>query len=144
MAATEGTAAFGITVHYATTSGGAAVQTFTDITDVTPVGESVDAIEMTHHTSPNGYTEFIPGIKNAEGFEFKGNLVHGASENRAYLRAVLGLRKFWTITFPNGAKVEIDGFLSEFTPEPMGAKDKQAFSAKVTRASAAPTWTEAA
>jgi len=142
MAATEGSAAFGITCSYAATSGGTPTP-LTDLVDITPVGESVETVEMTHHASPNGYSEHLPTIKNAEGFEATFNYVDGAGENRALLRAVLGVRKFWLVTFASGAKVEIDGFLSEVTFDSMGPKDKRVIKIKVTRASAAPTWTEA-
>lgn len=64
MSATQARIGFGI--HFAI-GNGASPEVFTNIaevTDVTPPSMTKDQIEATHTDSPDGFREFIPGLKD--------------------------------------------------------------------------------
>lgn len=68
MAATQARIGYGVTLAR---GDGASPEVFTSVVeliDITPPSMTKDQIEATHHASPGGFREFIPGMK--DGGEF--------------------------------------------------------------------------
>lgn len=63
MAATAATSGFGATVEYLATDP-TTYATIGELVAVTPPNQSRETIDATHHTSPDGYREFIPSLRD--------------------------------------------------------------------------------
>jgi hypothetical protein len=120
MAATAGITFDATTIAYATTSGGSYTD-FGEITDLGGLGETADPIDMTHTTSPNNRSEYIPGIADGQEFTLTVN----------YTRSLAGLIEatlfnaslFYKVTLTNGDTFVFPGIMTGY--EHLGAvKDK--------------------
>lgn len=101
MAATEASAAFGIVLK----KGGAAVgDAYTDygleIIDVGIPGWVREAVDVSHHASPNGWGEVImAGVRRLQPFSVTINWIPG---NTGDLKSEIeGAPVFWKIEFPD-------------------------------------------
>lgn len=101
MAATEASAAFGVVLK----KGGAAVtDAYTDygleIIDVGIPGWTREAIDVTHHASPNGWGEMImSGVQRLNPFSVTVNWI---PEDTGDLKSEIeGAMCFWKIEFPD-------------------------------------------
>ncbi len=52
-----------------------------EVTDISGPDISVDEIEATHHESPGGFQEFLPGLKDPGTLTFSGNFVSSAIDD---------------------------------------------------------------
>lgn len=141
MAETAGSAAFGVVLK----KGGTAVtDTYTDygleIIDVGIPGWSREAIDATHHASPNGWGEVImAGVRRQQPFSVSINWI---AENTGDLKAEIeGAMAWWKIEFPDAGdsyvafKAGVTGF--EFD----GATPDGKLGATITfTPSGEPTW----
>lgn len=117
------------------TGNGSSPESFTDlafVTSITPPGMSRDSIDVSHMLSPDGWREFIAGMKDAGEVSMELNFKAGgtaflamlAEFNTASASATQTRRILWV----NGSYMEFEAFLTGFEPEvPMD--DKQAASA---------------
>jgi len=143
MSNSKGTAAKGTKLGYADTAAAASPTYIGDVFDIKPGGVEVETDDITHHESTQAET--VGTLEKAKTIEFKCNTVHGASpENRAALWALVNVNKYWTVYFPNGAKGEVYGFLSDLDFDSHTPRAKQSFSGTITVARGKMTFTEAA
>ena len=82
------------------------------VTSIEPGGITVDAVEDTTLDSPDGFREYLPGLKQATPSSFTLRTKPGSTAQVA-LRALVGVAKDFVIEYKNGAKVEFTGFMSE-------------------------------
>jgi predicted secreted protein len=99
---------------------------------VTPYGVSVDSVDASHEESPNGYREFIPGLKDAGEASFEIHYVPGGTAE-SLLLGMLGSTQACRTVFPSGAKVDYSAFITEMTPEtPIDDKMVMSMTLKIT------------
>lgn len=113
-----------------------------EITSVTPPGISRDAIDATHSASPDGYREFIGGLKDGGEATAELNFVPG-STGHALLLAQFGadIPSVCEIEFPDGSTFDFSAWLSNYEPEtPVEDKMTATVTFKVT---GKPTFTAA-
>lgn len=122
MAATEAEIAFGVALK----KGGAAVgDAYTnfglEITGATAPGFTREAIDATHHASPNGWGEVImSGVKRQTPFSITINWIAG---NTGDIKdEIEGAMVYWKIEFPDASyvasKMGFSGFeVGEMTPD---------------------------
>jgi hypothetical protein len=141
MAATEAEVAFGVILK----KGGAAIgDAYTDwgleLTNVTAPGWTREAIDATHHQSPDGWGEIImSGVKRQKPFTAEFNWVAGntGTIKTAFEAAALS---YWKIEFPDGSSVITKLGVTDFSPgDGMTPEGKMTGSAEFTP-SGEPTW----
>lgn len=140
MAATEAEIAFGVILK----KGGAAIgDAYSDwgleITNVTAPGWTREALDATHHQSPNGWGEIImSGIKRQKAFTVEFNWI--AANTGAVKTAFEAVMSFWSIEFPDGSSVKTKIGITDFSPgDGMTPDGKMTGSAEFTP-SGEPTW----
>jgi len=114
-----------------------------EVTDLSPPELSRDSKEFTHFGSPDGFREFKPGLSDAGEVSLTYNLVPGLADD-GVIAAHLAAKSVeaWRITFPNGAKLDINAFATKHgRATPM--EDKMTGSATF-KVSGKPTLTPAA
>ena len=109
----ETSAKIGFGVHLAR-GDGASPEVFTNIaelTDLSTPSMTKDQVEATHTDSPDGFREFIPGLKDGGEFTATCNFVSGnATQNNISGGALHDFinestPRNWRITFPGGTDV---------------------------------------
>lgn len=92
--------------------------TIGEVTSITPPAIARDAIDATHMASPDGWREFIAGLKDGGEVGIEVNLVPNSASTALLLAqfdsATLGTHK---ITFPDGSTWTFTGLLTAFEPE---------------------------
>lgn len=87
------------------------------LTNLTPPELSRDDIDVTDHDSPDGFREFVPGLKQAGEVALEGNLIPTDNTQKGLLAAVdIDEPEPWTIEFPTVPKlyVSFDGYVKSF------------------------------
>lgn len=85
-----------------------------EVTMVDPPGFQRDSIDATHHGSPNGYRESIPGLAQIDEIKIAGNLVPAAADEIVgYMADDAGN---WRIVFPNNVSWTVRGFFTAYKP----------------------------
>lgn len=122
---------------------GASPEVFTNIAelvDLSPPAFSKDSVEATHTDSPDGFREFIPGLKDGGEFTATVNLIPGnATQGNASGGALNDFRtettsRNWRITFPGSpaATWTFKAFITSFeAATPMDDKMTVAITFKV-------------
>ena len=117
MAASAAKASFGVILK----KGGAAIgDAYTDwgleITDATAPGWTREAIDATHHQSPDGWGEVImSGIKRQKPFTPEINWIVSATGTiKTELEAAAMVH--WKFEFPDGSSVITKAGVSDFSP----------------------------
>ncbi|WP_267348139.1 phage tail tube protein [Sphingomonas sp. GM_Shp_2] len=92
-------------------SGASTKTPLAEITEINPPEMNRDSVQFTHHSSPDGFHEFKPGLADAGEVSVTYNLVPGLADDAVIAthfasRIVEG----WSITFPNGATLDFNGF----------------------------------
>jgi predicted secreted protein len=140
---TQGLIGYGITVAR---GDGASPEVFTKIAeliDLSPPSLAKDSVEMTHTDSPDGFREFIPGLKDGGEFTATVNLVPGAATQHNASGGALNdyinetTARNWRITFPGSpaATWTFKAFITSFeAATPMDDKMTFAITFKVTGA----------
>lgn len=141
MAETAADAAFGVILK----RGGALIgDAYTDwgleITNVTAPGWTREAIDATHHQSPNGWGEIImSGVKRQKPFTVEFNWI---ASNTGSVKTAFEVEDtvYWSIEFPDGSSVKTKMGISDFSPgDGMTPDGKMTGSAEFTP-SGEPTW----
>lgn len=123
------------------TGNGAIPEIFTalaEVTSVTPPAMSRDSIDATHEESPEGYREFIPGLKDGGEVSLELNFIPGSTTSDDLLAEFdattnTGAIKNRQIVFPNGVILSFRAFLTAFEPDsPLDDKLALAVTFKVT------------
>lgn len=90
--------------------------TYVDVAEVVSItlpGFMRDAIEATHLKSPDGYKEYIAGMKDMTEATFTLNWVPSATDT--LLAAFEADTGNYQITAPNGVRVRFSGFFTAYT-----------------------------
>jgi predicted secreted protein len=85
-----------------------------EVTAITPPGMTRDAVEVTHLESASAYREYIAGLK--DGGEATITLNFTPSATDALVTAFEAETGGYQITFPNGVKLQFDGFFTAYNP----------------------------
>jgi predicted secreted protein len=133
--ATSGISGFG------TTLAGGSAGTIGMITKLSITGLEVNDIDITTMESPDGWREFIAGLKDAK--EIQCDMLYENNNMDTILAALGDVNETWTITLPDGATFVCDGYIKAVggVGIPMDDKISQTFSIKL---SGAPTFTPGA
>jgi predicted secreted protein len=102
-----------------------------ELTSITGVEMSADEIDVTSHDSPNGYREFLQGLRNGGSVTIEGNFIADASQEGLADLFDSGATVAMEIEFAgNVATWAFDGFVSALsTDAPMD--NKISFSATI-------------
>lgn len=139
MAATEASAAYGVVLK----KGGAAVSdAYTDfgleITDANAPGWTREAIDASHHASPNGWGEVImSGLRRQTAFSVTINWI--ASNTGDLKDEIEGAMVFWKIEFPDGSSVAFKAGFTGFEIGSLTPGGKMEATVNITP-SGEPTW----
>lgn len=96
---------------------GSTAGTYVDVAEVvaiTPPGMTREAVDATHLESTDGYREFIGGLKETGEASITLNFVPSATD--ALVTAFEAATGSYQITFPNGVKLQFDGFFTAYNP----------------------------
>jgi predicted secreted protein len=85
-----------------------------EVVAITPPGMSRDAVEVTHLESAERWKQYIAGLK--DGGEASITLNFVASATDALLAAFNAETGGYQITFPNGIRMQFDGFCTAYNP----------------------------
>lgn len=121
---------------------GSTYTSLAEVTRITPPGWTRNTVDATHLESPDGWAEFIAGLKTASDCTFDVNWVPGASD--PLLAAFEAGRGNFRLTFPNGTvALDFAGVVTNFQPGEISPEGK--LSASVTiKPSGAPQLTNVA
>lgn len=119
--------------------------TLGEVSNITPPNMQRDSIDASHGQSPDGWREFIAGLKDGGELSLEMNFVPGGA-GAAALMAELNLSaaaavKNRRILFPDGSYFEAQAFLTGFEPD-APIDDKMAATATF-KISGAPVLTQA-
>ena len=137
---TQAEAAFGVILKKG--DGATPVEAFSDwgleITDVTPPGWTREAIDATHHQSPNGWGEIImSGIKRQKPFTIEFNWV--PSDTHLVKTAIEAGLGNWQFLFPDATTLTVAAAITDFSPGAMPVDGKMTGSAEFAP-SGEPVW----
>lgn len=121
----------------------APAENIADILNLTSIGEiGVESEEMdvTDLDSPNGYKEFIAGLKDAGEVAVAGNVKSEANVEDLLALADAQTVVSWKITFPRGSTWEFDAFLKSFKEGESTVDGKRTFTGSL-RVSGKPEYT---
>lgn len=99
--------------------------TFVLVAEVVRVGlpgMTRDALDATHLTSPNGYKEFIAGLKETGEASLTLNWIASATD--AMIAAFEDEEGNYRITAPNGTRFTFPGFFTAYSPPTMAPGEK--------------------
>ena len=140
--ATEDEAFIGYGILLQLGDGATPTEAFTTIGyvyDITPPGLETPPVEVSHNTSPDAATEYIPGM--VEGGTITFNVINvpadPGQDNAVGLRSLARTRAIrnWRVIYPEPVELmdEIRGFVQNFTPNaPTKDKSTAAVTIKVT------------
>lgn len=87
--------------------------TLAEVVEFEPPETTIDAVETTHHTSPERWREYIPGMKDAGETTLTYNLIPGEADDDTVNDEIeAGGKSEWQIEYPNGATLDIKGFFT--------------------------------
>jgi len=136
MAQTKARIGYGVLFKIESDASPQAFITVGEVLNVKPPSLSRDAVDATHTESPNGYREFIPGLKDGGEVSFDINFVPGATGITTLL-AQLGLdtASACKISLPGTPAYDwsFDAILTGFEPDaPIDDKMTASVTFKVT------------
>jgi predicted secreted protein len=115
---------------------GASPEVFTtvaEVTGITPPAMSRDSIDATHSESPDGWREFIGGLKDGGEVELTLNWVPGSATTILLMSEIAAAAGNKQITFPNGEIFSFAALCTNIGPEaPVDGKMEATVSYKVT------------
>jgi len=90
--------------------------TIAEVTNISPPKISVKEIEVTNHQSPDGYDEFIPGMRSGGDVSLEGNFISSDTNGQVGLLTDLnaGTVQAFIITFPDGTTFTFSAFVKSF------------------------------
>jgi predicted secreted protein len=131
---TNVTLGYGITVSR---FNGTSYVPFAEIVDVTPPNVSRDSIGVSHHGSPGGYKEFIPGLRDGGEISLTLNWIPSATET-LLVAFNSGTVDSFRITLPNSVTCTFSGFVMSHSPAT--PRDDKMTLAVTLKVSGAPVW----
>jgi predicted secreted protein len=102
--------------------------------NIDPPEMSRDDMDVTDHDSPDGFREFIPGLKQAGEVPVEGHLIPTDSTQTGLLAAVdIDVPEEWTIKFPTVPELRIrfDGYVKSFKVGAAPVDGKMTFNAVI-------------
>lgn len=115
---------------------GATPEVFTavaEVTSITPPGMSRDAIDATHMDSPDGWREFIGGLKDGGEVELALNWVPGSATTILLMTEIAAAAGNKQVVFPGGEIFSFSALCTGITPEtPVDGKMEASATYKVT------------
>lgn len=109
---------------------GATYSAFAEVTRVTPAGWSRNTVDATHLESPDGWAEFIAGLKTASDCSFDVNWVPAVSD--PMLTAFNDGAGDFQLIFPSGTiALQFLGIVTEFKPGEISPEGKLAASVTI-------------
>lgn len=127
MAETNADIGFGVELRKETATPGTYAAIGVELTSVTPASITRDSIDATHHTSPDGFREFIPGLLTAGECQVEGNYIPSAADE--VIAAMTADTANWRIVHPNAVTETFKGFFTAFEPGALTVDGKMTFSA---------------
>ena len=115
---------------------GATPEVFTtvaEVTSITPPGMTRDAIDATHSESPDGWREFIGGLKDGGEVEIAMNYVPGSATTILMMQEIAAAVGNKQIVFPAGEIFSFAALCTNISPEtPVDGKMEASVTYKVT------------
>lgn len=110
---------YGSVVQVSTGDSPDVLQALDEITNITPPGNTLDQIDVSHMQSPNRRREYIPGMTDGGEFSCEMNFVPGGATDDflfAILNTPVGQSRLRHIrlSFPNGVTWFFDGQLTTY------------------------------
>jgi|LSQX01.3.fsa_nt_gb predicted secreted protein len=102
--------------------------------NIDPPETSRDDVDVTDHDSPEGFREFIPGLKQAGEVPVEGHLIPTDDTQTGLLAAVDNdVPEEWTIKFPTVPELRIrfNGYVKSFKVGPAPVDGKMTFNAVI-------------
>lgn len=136
MAESNARIGYGTLLERRTSAAGASPEVWQLIAERVTIGGptmSRDAPDVTHMDSPNGWREFVPGLKDGGEVSLEGNFVPTDATQNAQTGLLSefsnDVRGHWRMTFPTSPEVvwEFDAIMTGFEPS-MPVDDKMSFS----------------
>lgn len=87
------------------------------LTNIEPPEVSRDDIDVTDHDSPDGFREFVPGLRDGGEMAIEGNLIAGNTSQQGLLSAIeVDTPETWVIEFPTTPMTTITftGYVKSF------------------------------
>lgn len=104
---------------------GSTAGTYVDLAEVisiTPPGMTRNTVDATHLQSPDGWMEYIAGLKDTGEASITLNFVPSATD--ALYAAFEDESGAYQITFPNGVMFRFSGFFTGYTPSDITPEGK--------------------
>ena len=116
---------------FGTTLAGSVTGAIGQVTKISLSGQDVNDIDITTMLSPNGWKEFIAGLKDAK--EITLDLLYEGANMDTILGALGGENENWTITIPDAATFVCEGYVKALgTQIPMDDKISQSMTIKLS------------
>lgn len=93
-----------------------------EVTALTPLGRTRDAVQATHMSSPSQYHEYIAGMMDAGETSITINFVPAVSDT-IITALEAGVGQF-QITHPSGIRLQFSGVVTAYTPGEINVSDK--------------------
>jgi len=94
------------------------LEAIAELTSISGPEISVNEIDVTSHDSPDGYMEFLPGLKDGGSVTIEGNFENDASQLHFQTLIDNGVAVPMEIAFPNAlATWTFDGFVTAFSTD---------------------------
>jgi predicted secreted protein len=118
------------------------VAVIANLTSIGELGIESDDMDVTDLSSPNGFKEFIGGLKDGGELSFAG--ITKSEDNVETLNNLADSQDVvsWKITFPRGSTWEVDGYVKSFKEGESTPDGKRTFTGGI-RTSGKPVYTPA-
>jgi predicted secreted protein len=111
MAATADETDIGFGITFARKTSTNTYQVLAEVVEFNPPETTRDAVDFTHHGSPERWREFKPGLKDAGETTLVYNLIPGEADDDVIAdHFASNAVDDWRVTYPNGATLDIRGF----------------------------------
>lgn len=109
---------------------GASYSSLAEVTRITPPGWTRNTVDATHLESPDGWAEFISGLKTASDCTFEVNWIPGPSD--PLMAAFEAGKGDFQLLFPSGTlALQFTGVVTEFRPGEVSPEGKLAASVTI-------------
>jgi len=142
MTASAARAAFGVTLTRMTAAGPPKVySTLVELLSVTPPERTQETIDVTHHGSPSGFREYIPGLKDGGEVAFSYNWTKDGQT--ALITAMNAGKGEYKVLFADGSSEVFDAIITSVGNDAQEIDGKMVGSGAM-KVSGPPTYTAAA
>ncbi|WP_374648965.1 phage tail tube protein [Rhizorhabdus sp.] len=113
MAATAADTDIGHLTLFKKKTGVSTYVTLAEVVEFNPPEMTKDAVEFTHMSSPEGWREYKPGLKDGGETTLTYNLIPGEADDDQIADSFASdAVEEWQVEFPNGATLDIKGFFT--------------------------------